>query len=84
MAMEGARSRHPADYSRFYAYPRLTPMVSPEAAKIAYDKAWAVFKAWPATDWSEARIKAFKAATGAWRVYLKAVKRIRPQKRQTP
>jgi hypothetical protein len=58
-------------------------MVSPEAAKIAYDKAWAVFKAWPATDWSEARIKAFKAATGAWRVYLKAVNRIRPLKRQT-
>jgi hypothetical protein len=23
--MEGARSRHPADYSRFYAYLRLTP-----------------------------------------------------------
>jgi hypothetical protein len=82
--MEGARSRHHARCSRFYAYPCLTPMVSPEAAKIAYDKAWAVFKAWPATDWSEARIKAFKAATGAWRVYLKAVNRIRPQKRQTP
>ena len=84
MAMEGSGSLDPADYSRFRAYPCLTPMVSPEAAKIAYDKAWAVMKAWPATDWSEARIKAFKAAVGAWRVYLKAVNRTKPQKRQTP
>ncbi len=84
MAVEGFTGLDPADCSRFHAYPCLTPMVSPEAAKIAYDKARAVMKAWPATDWSEARIKAFKAAVGAWRVYLKAVNRSRPQKRQTP
>ena len=72
--MEGSGSLHPADYSRFYADPRVTLTPAQKAAKSAYDKAWAACQAFAPTDWSDKRKKAYREARDAWFDFLQTLK----------
>jgi hypothetical protein len=72
--MEGSGSLHPADYSRFYGYPRVTLTPAQKAAKNAYDKAWAACQAFAPTDWSDKRKKAYREARDAWFDFLQTLK----------
>ncbi len=53
-----------------------------ETAKTAYETAWGACKAFPPTDWSKERRKAFAEARDAWYQYLKAAGLAKPQKRR--